>query len=282
MLVARTFTRSCILTDRAIAAGVGARAFQQHHAAALRVLVARSWPHRPPRGTLILVLDALWHTIDGEEWTTYLLGLRAIDGEEIVFLRPILRPGHESQEQWREVVGTIPKKARMRIRAVIADSFAGVGTLADEEGWVLQRCHFHLLGKLATLCGNRKRSITWWRERQRTQVLIRRVLCDTDERRVRRACRELRWLADGVWCPVRIRRIIRSTLRWRHDFRAWYEHPALRLPATTNAVENINGRVRSLLHRHRGLRTADALERWIVAYVWFHPRMKCRPKNLQK
>lgn len=281
-LVAQTFTRPYTLTERARGAGTSVRVWQQRHAAALRILTARPWPHHAPHGDLILVLDALWHTVDGEEWTTYLLGLRAVAGEDLVFLRPILRPGHESQEQWREVIGTIPKRTRVHIRAVIADSFGGVGTLADEEGWVLQRCHFHLLGKLATLCGNRKRTITWWKERQRTQVLIRRIICDTDERRVERACSELARLSDAVRCPVRIRRIMRSTLRWRHDFRAWVEHPYLRLPATTNAIENMNGRIRSLLNRHRGLRTADALGRWITAYVWFHPHMKCRQKNLQK
>lgn len=278
----RTFTDPCALTERAQTLGVSARVVQQRHAAALRVLTDRPWPHRSPRGDCILVLDALWHTVDGEEWTTYLLGLRAVDGEDLVFLRPILRPGHESQEQWREIIGTIPERTRQRIRAVIADSFTGVGAIANEEGWVLQRCHFHLLGKLATLCGNRKRRIAWWEERQRVQVLVRRLLCNTDERRVSRACTELAHLANDVRCPVRIRRIIRSTLRWRHDFRAWYEYPHLRLPATTNAVENMNGRLRSLLQRHRGLRTADALTRWITAYVWFHPRMKCRPKIPQK
>lgn len=281
-LVARTFTRPYPLTDRARDSDTSARVVQQRHAAALRILIDRPWPHRSPRGDCILVLDALWHTVDGEEWTTYLLGLRAIDGGDLVFLRPILRPGHESQEQWREIIGTIPKRTRQRIRAMIADSFTGVGTIANEEGWVLQRCHFHLLGKLATLCGNRKRRISWWKERQRTQVLVRRIICDTDERRVHRACGELARLAEDVRCPVRIRRIIRSTLRWRHDFRAWVEHPHLRLPATTNAVENMNGRLRALLGRHRGLCTPDALRCWIVAYVWFHPHMKCRPKNLQK
>lgn len=114
------------------------------------------------------------------------------------------------------------------------------------------------------------------------QVLVRRVISDTDVRRVRCACGELQLLADDPRCPVRIRRIIRSTLRWIHDFRAWHEYPHLHLPVTTNAMENMNGRIRALLARHRGLCTPDALQRWIVAYVWFHPRMKCRPKNLQK
>ena len=281
-LVRRTFTHQQTLTARAAVAKKGMDAWRKRHAAALCILTDRPWPHTPPRGALILVLDALWHTVDGDAWTTYVLGLRAVDGADLVFLRPILRPGHESQEQWREVIGTIPKRTKQRIRAIVADSFAGVGAIADEEGWVLQRCHFHLLGKLATLCGNRKRRIVWWEERQQVQVLIRLVLCDGDERRVRRACHELRCLADEKRCPVRVRRIIRSTLRWRHDFRAYHEHPDLRLPATTNAVENMNGRLRSLLNRHRGLRTPSALERWVVAYIRFHPRMKCRPKNLQK
>lgn len=281
-VVRRTFTHERTLAAHAAVARMGTDAWRKHHAVALRVLTDRPWPHRAPRGDLILVLDALWHAVDGEEWTTYLFGLRAVDGEDLIFLRPILRPGHEAQEQWRAVIGTIPKRTRQRICAIITDSFAGVGAIADEEGWVLQRCHFHLLGKLATLCGNRKRRIAWWEERQRTQVLVRRILCDTDERRVSRACRELARLAEDGRCPVRIRRILRSTLRWRHDFRAWYEHPHLRLPATTNAVENMNSRLRSLLQRHRGLRTAGALTRWITAYVWFHPKMKCRPKIPQK
>lgn len=160
-LVARTFTRPYPLTERARDSGTNTRVVQQRHAAALRVLTDRPWPHRLPSGDLILVCDALWHTVDGEEWTTYLVGLRAVHGEDIVFLRPILRPGHEAQEQWREIIGTIPKRTRQRIHAMVTDSFSGVGTIADAEGLVLQRCHFHLLGKLATLCGNRKRRITW-------------------------------------------------------------------------------------------------------------------------
>lgn len=278
MLVARTLTRPRTLTDNAIAAGVGIRAVQQRHAAALRVLTDRPWPHHAPYGDLILVCDGLWHAVDGSPWTTYLIGIRSVDGEDLAFLRPILKPDHESQERWREVIGAIPERTQRRIRAMVADSFTGVEAIAEEHGWVLQRCQFHLLGKLATLCGDRKRRITWWEGRQRTQALIRGILSDRDEGRVSQRRRDLVRLTQDPHCPVRIRRIIRFTLRWIHDYRACYEHPNLHLPATTNAIENMNGRIRQLLTRHRGLCTPTSLERWIVAYVWFHPRMKCRSK----
>lgn len=280
--VERTFTKQKTLTERAAASDVGVDAWRKRHDIALRTFLDRPWPHCPPRGDLILVLDALWHTVDEEPWTTYLCGLRAVHGEDLVFLRPILRPDHESQERWREVIGAISERTRRRICAMVTDSFAGVESIADGEGWVLQRCHFHLLGRLATLCGDHKRAIAWWEGRQRTQALVRHVLHDPDEQHVRRACHDLAQLAIDARCPVRIRRLIRSTLRWTHDFRACYEYPDLHLPATTNAIENMNGRLRGLLNRHRGCCPPASLERWIVAYVWFHPRMKCRPKNLQK
>lgn len=280
--IERTFTERKTLIERAAGSNVGTSAWRKRHGIALRIFLDRPWPHRAPHGDLLLVLDALWHTVDGKPWTTYLLGLRSVDGEDLVFLRPILKPDHESHERWREVVGTIPERTRHRIRAMVADSFSGVEAIAAECGWILQRCHFHLLGKLATLCGNRKRRIAWWEGRQRTQVLIRRVIGDADVQRVQRARRELIHLTNDPHCPVRLRRIIRSTIRWLHDFRAWYEHPNLRLPATTNAMENMNGRLRSILNRSRGFRTPETLTRWITAYVWFHSRMKCRPKNLQK
>lgn len=276
--IERTFVHWSTLVERAAVARVDAGTWRRRHDRQLRTFAARPWPHRAPRGDLILICDALWHTVDGAPWTTYLLGLRSVGGEGLVFLRPILKPGHESQERWREIISAISERTRCRIRAMVADSFSGVEAIVEEHEWVLQRCQFHLLGKLATLCGNRKRSIAWWEGRQRTQALIRQILSDVDEERVRERWRELMDLSNDPHCPIRIRRLIRFTIRWLHEYRACFHHPHLRLPATTNAIENMNGRIRQLLNRHRGLCTPESLERWVVAYVWFHPRMKCRPK----
>lgn len=276
--ITRTFVQRHTLLVQADAAHINPETWRKRHDRTLRTFTARPWPYRSPRGDLILICDALWHTVDGVPWTTYLLGLRSVSGEDLFFLRPILKPDHESQERWREVIGAIPERTRRRIRAMVADSFSGVEAIVEERGWVLQRCQFHLLGKLATLCGNRKRRIAWWEGRQRTQALIRQVLSDTDEGRVGERRGELVDLSNDPSCPVRIRRLIRFTIRWLHEYRACFHHPHLRLPATTNALENMNGRIRQLLNRHRGLCTPASLEWWIVAYVWFHPRMKCRPK----
>lgn len=276
--IERTFVQRRTLTEQAAGARMDPETLRKRHDQVLRAFTSFRWSHRLPPGDLLLICDGLWHTVDGDPWTTYLLGLRSVAGEDLVFLRPILRPDHESQERWREIIWAMPERTRRRIRAMVVDSFSGVEAIAEEQCWVLQRCQFHLLGKLATLCGDRKRAISWWEGRQRTQALVRQALSDTDEERIRAYRSELLGLANDPHCPVRLRRLIRFTIRWLHEYRACFHHPHLRLPATTNAIENMNGRIRQLLNRHRGLCTPESLERWIVAFVWFHPRMKCRPK----
>jgi hypothetical protein len=85
-------------------------------------------------------------------------------------------------------------------------------------------------------------------------------------------------LGQNQQCPTRLRHIVVQTLRVLHEYRACYRHPELCLPATTNAIENTNGRIRSLLNRSRGYRTPASLIRWIIGFVWFHPTVTCRPK----
>jgi hypothetical protein len=106
-------------------------------------------------------MDAMWFdTVDGQQ-TVYLLGLRPVHDDQLCFLRPILRPGHESQKRWREVIEGMLPDVRERIYAVVSDSFAGSGGLAKKEGWIFQRCQAHLLLRLSTLCGNNKRVVSW-------------------------------------------------------------------------------------------------------------------------
>lgn len=118
-------------------------------------------PHLIPRGRLILVMDAMWFRKDDELNTVYLLGLRAVNRDELHFLRPILRPGHESQKRWREVIEEIPKKTRKHISSIVSDSFSGAGGIAKEQGWVFQRCQAHLLLRLETICGDNKRTVSF-------------------------------------------------------------------------------------------------------------------------
>lgn len=274
----KTFVEKLTLVQQSRRSGMSADALSKRHAQSLALLAERPWLHKIPKGLLILVMDAMWFdTVDGKQ-TIYLLGLRTVDDDELHFLRPILRPGHESQKRWREVMEEIPLEARKRICAVVSDSFAGSGGLAKEHGWVFQRCQAHLLLRLSTLCGNNKRIVSWREGRQEIQHLMHALMNTQDERKASEIADQLFVLGRDRRCPIRLRRIVTQTLRTLHEYRACYLHPQLRLPATTNALENTNGRIRSLLNRSRGCRTPESLLRWITGFLWFHPTVTCRPK----
>ncbi len=261
---------------------MSAKALAKRHAQSLMSLCERPWPHMAPRGQLILVMDAMWFRKEDELNTVYLFGLRAVKDDELHFLRPILRPGHESQKRWREVIEEIPARTRKRISAIVSDSFSGAGGIAKEYGWIFQRCQAHLLLRLETMCGDNKRTVTFWEGRQELKRLAYALMNTRDEIKAAKLADEFVRLGNHRECPLKLRMIVTETIRYLHEFRACYLHPELRLPATTNALENTNGRVRSLLNRSRGCRTPESLLRWITGFLYFHPIVKCRPKSPTK
>lgn len=277
--LAKTFVDKLTLVQQSRRSDTTSDALAKRHASTLSILVGRPWPHAIPEGLLILVMDAMWFETVEERQTVYLMGLRAVDDDRLHFLRPVLRPGSESQKRWREVIDEIPKSVRERICAIVSDSFAGSGGLSKEHGWVFQRCQAHLLLRLSTLCGDNKRTVSWREGRQEVQRLMHALMNTRNERRASKIADRLHTLGQDRQCPTRLRHIVVQTLRVLHEYRACYRHPELRLPATTNALENTNGRVRDLLNRSRGCRTPESLIRWITGFLWFHPTVKCRPKR---
>lgn len=274
----KTFVEKLTLVQQARRAHKSANAFSKQHAQTLTGLCDKPWPHTIPDGQLILVMDAIWFTLNEEPYTVYLTGFRQIHSDTLHFLPPILRPGYESQKQWREVLDIISEDVRHRICAVVSDSFSGAGGLAKKYGWIFQRCQAHLLLRLSTLCGDNKLAVSWREGRQEIQRLMHALMNTRDENKVSSLVEQLLTLGAHPQCPQRLRQIVKRTVRTLHEYRACYLHPELRLPATTNAVENTNGRIRSVLNRARGCRTPASLIHWITAFLWFHPTVKCRPK----
>lgn len=150
--------------------------------------------------------------------------------------------------------------------------------MAKERGWHYQWCHFHLLGRMANVFGTRKRTVVWLPGRRAAEAHIRELIITASQRRVCTLTRELRTLCRDPECPRKIRMVIREVIRHTDELRTYLDHPELRLPATSNVMESLNSQLRSLAGRSRGFRTGQALERWIVAFVYFHLKGKCRPK----
>ena len=276
--LAKTFVEKLTIVQQARRSPASADALSKRHAASLSVLAGRPWPHEPPAGSLILVMDAIWFRHDGKRHTAYLMGLRAVGEDTLHFLRPVLRSGNESQKQWQEVIDGIPEEVSKRILAVVSDSFSGAGGIAKAHDWIFQRCQAHLLLRLETICGDNKRTVSWRDGRQELKRLAYALMNARDERKASEIADQFFVLGQDNRCPRKLKMIVTETLRYLREFRACYLHPELRLPATTNALENTNGRIRSLLNRSRGCRTPDPLLRWITGFLWFNPTVICRPK----
>lgn len=274
----RTFVGKYTIAQQAERSSLSANALAKRRSAELVNLCEKPWPHPIPKGRLILVMDAIWFKEDEDRYTVYLMGLRRVEDDTLHFLRPVLRPGRESREQWREVIGGIPAKALKRICAIVSDSFAGSGGIAKEHGWVFQRCQAHLLLRLETLCGDNKRRVSFWEGRQELKRIAYALMNTRNEIEAEKFADEFARLGEHRDCPKYLRQIVTETIRYLHEFRACYLHPELRLPATTNALENTNGRIRSLLNHARGCRTHESLIRWVTGFLWFNSTVNCRPK----
>lgn len=274
----RTFVGKYTIAQQAERSSLSANALAKRRSAELANLCEKPWPHPTPNGRLILVMDAIWFKEGEDRYTVYLMGLRRVEDDTLHFLRPVLRPGRESREQWRGVIGGIPEKMLKRICAIVSDSFAGSGGIAKERGWIFQRCQAHLLLRLETLCGDKKRKVSFWEGRQELKHVAYALMNTRSEIEAEKFADEFARLGEHHDCPKYLRQIVTETIRYLHEFRACYLHPELRLPATTNALENTNGRIRSLLNRVHGCRTHESLIRWITGFLWFHPTVSCRPK----
>lgn len=278
----RTFVEGLTLTQQSRRSKVSLATLSARHTKLLNTAMRRPPSIHYPRGSLLLMIDGLWFSFKRQRWTLYCLALRAVKGSRARILPPILCPGKESAWQWQTLIGELPYSVRRRIKALVSDHFSGVEAIAEREGWLLQLCHFHLISFLYTILGGNKRTVKWRRGRFRAYRAVRALLVEPDERKAARIRKRIEVLMNDVQCPRRWKMRLREFLRCAQLYRIYLAHPELNLPTTTNAIENLNSRLRALTYRSRGFRTPEALERWVNAYVHFHPDVQCNRKNDQK
>lgn len=231
----------------------------------------------PKREELLLVADAIWHRIRGEKYTIYCMFLRSQHGVDAVIAPPQLRAGHEDAAGWQWALSTIPLAVRMRIGALVCDGGMGVVSLAHRNGWLLQRCHFHLLSAVQNYLTTGPRS----KHRPLAQHVMRevqRVLTASHEPAIRDS---LAWLTT-IHAETRsrgVRRVLGGfLLHWR-EYRTYLIHPEWSLPTTSNTAESFIQCVRDLMYRCRGFRTQEKLVAWITALAAHKKTIRCNGKN---
>lgn len=227
---------------------------------------------RPPRGMLVLLVDAQWRTFGRRRWSLHLMALKPVGSDEASFLDPVLADGKESATTWRAAVATLPPGVRKRVVALVSDGLRGIEGVADENGWALQRCHFHLIAGLRRACGPTAKGKAA-EARGRAAASVRVALGAAPGNELDAALSDLRGLAREKSTPPRLRSVVREFLRRLEDFRRHLTRPELGLPTTTNVMESANSYV---ARRANAACTPRSWLKWSTACVRVKPKYACK------
>jgi hypothetical protein len=229
----------------------------------------------------VLLVDGLWVRFRGRPWVVYLMAVKPCGKNQATFLDPALLPGREHVRQWAALIEMLPSEVKARIRGLVTDNLRGMRTLAQQHGWVLQLCQFHLISQLHGRRGQWK-CLPDRARREYLYVLTRRALELPDGRRLHRTVQALRRAATSSMPGRKMGMAIRQCLRDLPHYRTCHEYPWLGLPTTTNTVECMGRLIRDLLRRARYLRSPQALQAWITAFVRIRSPLTCNGNHFQQ
>lgn len=221
---------------------------------------------------LILVIDAEWHYFKKKLWTLYFLAIKSTGSQTAVILDPILMYGKENVGAWNELFNQLPRSVKKRVIALVSDGIRGIETVAENNGWIIQRCHFHLLSALQKRRG--KRASTYGRLiREEVYNSVKLALVETSARKLNILCRRLAFLSNEEGCPKAIRMIVRDFLRRFYEYRTYLDYPELNLPTTTNVMESVNSYVRRIT---KTIKTPNAWYKWAIACTRMKSKFTCK------
>lgn len=254
----------------------------QKNARTLQRSVARSrdlfcritpWPTLPRDAPLILLADATLKLIKKRWHTIYLMLIRRPSESVAWIAPPVILPDKETAMGWTAALGTLPADRLSAVRALVCDGRRGLVDFAKRKGWLIQRCHFHLI---ASIQGRRSR----WNngrhqeEGKRIYALVKRVL----EAPATANITALRIAIDNFALSTSSRELRKALTGFAtnaEDFRTYRYHPALNLPRTNNTSEACIGLMESLLKRLRGISNVSALYQWMEALIKHRKKIAC-------
>jgi hypothetical protein len=240
-------------------------------AEALRAYVRAPAPPLP-KGPYVLIVDGVYFKFKRKEWVLYLMALKPVRSHRMYFLDPAFLPGRERLEEWYKAIDTIPMETRNQITALVSDGLRGFQQLAAFNGWVHQRCHFHLLASLVRGKGKRRYLTRGSSVRDKILTAMRTLLADESVQRRNRARRALRRYINDPTCPSYVRKHVLEFFEREQDFRAYLTHSTLNLPTTTSAMESTGRLVRKAT---RTARTPDSLSMRAVAFLRLKRSVVC-------
>jgi hypothetical protein len=232
------------------------------------------WPRVQESGPLVLIADAFLQYIEHSWYTWYCILARAAGGEDAVILEPYCRRGTEVALGWQEAFSRVPNDILVRTKVLVSDGHIGLIVEARRRGWLIQRCHFHLIARFQQ---RRSRFIRGFHrdEGKRLYKLVVVALKTHDSKILGDSLEKLAEISHATTSRD-VRRMISGFLANYDDYRTYLCHPELRLPTTSNTAEAFVGLIRDLCHRAHGFRTVRSMNRWIEALVKVKGSIKCR------
>jgi len=238
-----------------------------------RFIQKTPWPSLPQGQSLIAVADAMVRYTKNGWHTFYFVLLRPAKGDCAVIVKPYIKKGAETYSGWSEALERLPKKAKSSIFVLVCDGHGGLVNCARKYGWLVQRCHFHLIARLQSRRSKWKTG-RHQEEGKRIYRLVNKVLTIKKEKAILKALVELEeigWLSSSP----EIARTLSGFIRNYKDYRTYLEHPELNLPRTSNTAESFIGCIQKLCQRARGFASLESLEAWIEALIKYKKFIKC-------
>ena len=197
-----------------------------------------------PVGHYALLGDGLYFKFKHREWVMYLMAVKPAHRHKAFFLEPILLEERECYERWVKAIATIPPKVKSRIRAFVSDGFRGSQLLSEQNHWLHQRCHFHLLAALVRGKGKRRYRVRGSRVRDKILEATRIVLSSRNADVLAQTRKTILTLVRHPLCPPYIRKQSLEFLERERNFRTYLHYPKLNLPTTTSALESAGKLIR--------------------------------------
>lgn len=234
-----------------------------------------SWPLAPNGVPLILIADGLIKRIRGAWHTWYFMLVRSINDNDATIMVPYHRQRSETGLGWRAALDTLPDSVQSRIVALVSDGHQGLIYEARKRGWLIQRCHFHLIARIQSRRSKWKMS-RHYEEGKRVYKLVKHALTTRDESAAASTIEAL----EKIWrsTPSRaLKNILRGFSSNYREYRTYLIHPELRLPTTNNTAEALIGLVENICNRARGFSQIETLHEWITCLCKTRKTIRCAP-----
>ncbi len=283
-IVKRYLSHSFNLHEPASRIGITVPALRKRVRQNLNLLLeTEQWMEPPENKNLIVIIDALLQKIffgkSKRYYTVYLVLLRALDSEKAVILKPLVFPRYENKADWEQALNNIPKSARSRILALVGDGKPCFLSIAKDNNWLLQRCHFHLLAELNRYASYKRKS----KNRElisRIYKEVRIIITTGDRSELQGSLEKISQFTSNPDVPQRIKtRFLKGLLRNHEYYRTYLNYSELNLPTTSNSCEALNSIIGNFFIRTRGINSPEAFRKLVQALMLIRKMVNCKGAN---